>query len=59
MNNNILIVSSEQRRDSVIHIHVSSLSQTSLPPRLSGNTEQSSVYYTVGLCWLSILGYPF
>ena len=33
--NNVLVVSSGQRRDSAIHIHVSILSQTLLPSRLA------------------------
>ena len=48
------MVSGEQRRDSVIHIQVSILPQTPLPPRLTHNIEQSSLCYTVGPCWLSI-----
>ena len=53
--NNVVIVSGEQRRDSAIHIHVSVLPQTPLPSRLPHNTEQSSLCFTVGPCWLSIL----
>ena len=45
--NNVVIVSGEQQRGSAIHIHVSILPQTSLPPRLPRNTEQSSLSYTV------------
>ena len=41
-----MIVSGAQPRDSVIHIHVSVLSQTALLSRLPGNTEQSSVLYS-------------
>ena len=33
--NNVVIVSGELRKDSVIHIHVSILPQTPLPPRLA------------------------
>ena len=36
-------------------IYVSLLPQTSLPSRLLHNSEQSSMCYTVGPCWLSIL----
>ena len=50
-----LIVSDEQWRDSAIHIHVSILPQTPLPSRLPHNTDQSSICYTVGPCWLFIL----
>ena len=38
-----------------IHIYVSILPQTFLPSRLPRNTEQISLCYTVGPCWLSIL----
>ena len=37
------------------HIHVSILPQTLLPFTLPYNTEQSSLCYPVGYCWLSIL----
>ena len=53
--NNVVIVSGAQQRDSAIHIHVSILFQTPLPPRLPHNIKQSSLYYIVGPCWLSIL----
>jgi len=53
--NNVVIVSGAQQRDSAIHIHISILFQTPLPPRLPHNIEQSSLYYIVGPCWLSIL----
>ena len=49
------IISSEQQRDSAIHICVSILPQNPLPSRLPHNTEQSSMCCTIGLCWLSIL----
>ena len=52
---NIVIVSGEQRRNSAMHIHVSILPQTPLPTRLLHNIEQSSIFYTLGPCWLSIL----
>ena len=38
-----------------MHIHVSILLQTPLLSRVPHNTEQSSLCYTVGPCWLSIL----
>ena len=38
-----------------VHIHVSILFQVLLPFRLLQNMEESSLCYTVGLCWLSIL----
>ena len=53
--NNVVIVSGEQRRDSAIHMHVSVLPQTPFPSRLPCNTEQSSLCFTVGPCWSSIL----
>ena len=52
--NNGVIFASEQCKDSAIHIHVSILPQP-LPSRLPYNTVQSSMCYTVGPCWLSIL----
>ena len=53
--NNVVIVSGAQQSDSVVHIHVPILPQTPLPSRLPHNTEQNSLCYTVGLCWLPIL----
>ena len=53
--NNIVIVSGEQWRDSDMHIHISILPQTLLPSKLPHSIEQSSMCYTVGPCWLSIL----
>ena len=38
-----------------MHIHVLILPQTPLPFRLPHNTEQSSMCYREGPCWLSIL----
>ena len=38
-----------------MHIHVSILPKTPFPSRLAQNIEQSSMCYTVGFCWLSIL----
>ena len=46
-----MIVSGEQGRTSALQIRVSILPQTP-PPH---NTEHSSMCYTVGPCWLSIL----
>ena len=51
----ILIASGEQQMDSAIHVHVSIVPQIPPSSSLLRNIEQSSVYYTVGLCWLSIL----
>ena len=53
--NKIVIFSSEQQRDSAIHIHVSVLPQTPFISRLPHNIEQSSLCYTLSPCWLSIL----
>ena len=54
-----MLVSGVQQRDSVIYIHVSILFQILFPFRLLHNIEQSSLCYTVGPCWLSILFYLF
>ena len=48
------MVSGARQRDSAIHTHVSILLQTPVPSRLPHNSEQSSLCYTVGPCWLSI-----
>ena len=53
--NNVVIIPDEQQRDSAIHIQISILPQTPFPSRLAYSTEQSSMCYTVGPCWLSIL----
>ena len=53
--NNVVLVSGVQQSDSVIHIHVAILFQILIPCRLLHNSEQSSLCYTVGPCWLSIL----
>ena len=55
MINNVVLVSGVQQSDSVIHIHVPILFQIIFPFRLLYNIEQSSLCYTVGPCWLSIL----
>ena len=55
MINNVVLVSDIQQSDSVIHIHVSILFQILFLIRLLQNIEQSSLCYTVGPCWLSIL----
>ena len=52
---NAVIISNEQQRDSAIHIYLSILPRTPLPSRLPYNIEQSSLCYTRGPCWLSIL----
>ena len=52
---NFVIVSGGQQRDLAISIHVSNPPQIPLPSRLPHNIEQSSLCYTIGPCWLSIL----
>ena len=52
---NVFLVSGVQQSDSVIHTDISILFQTLFPYRLLQNTEQSSLCYTAGTCWLSIL----
>ena len=52
--NKAVIVSGGQQRNSVIHIHVSILPQTSLQSRLPHNIEESSMCHTVGPHWLAI-----
>ena len=56
--NNVDVVSGEQQSDSTIHIHVSILPQDPLPSGLPYNIEQSSMCYTTGPCWISILNVP-
>ena len=51
----MLLVSGVQQSDTVIHIHVSILFQILFPFRLLQSIEQSSLCYTVGPCWFSIL----
>ena len=55
MIDNVVLVSGVQKSDSVIHIHVSVLFQILFRFRLLHYIEQSSLCYTVGPCWLSIL----
>ena len=54
---NIVLVSSVQQINSVIHIHISILFQILFPFRLLQDIEQSSLCYTVGPCWLSVFKY--
>ena len=51
----VVLVLGAQQSDSGIHIHISILLQIIFPYRLLQNIEQSSLYYTVGPCWLPIL----
>ena len=53
--NNVMLVSVVQQSDSVIHIHISILFQTLFPFKLLHNIKQSSLCFTVGPCWFSIL----
>ena len=50
MINNVVLVSGVKQSDSVTHIHVSLLFQVVFPL-----DHYSSLCYTVGPCWLSIL----
>ena len=50
-----MIASSRPKSNSATHIHVSILPQSPLLSRLPHNSEQSSLCYKVGPCWLSIL----
>ena len=49
---NVVLLSSVQQSDSVIHMHISILSQIIFPYRLLQNTEKSSLCYTLGPCCL-------
>ena len=51
---NVLLVSDVQHTDSVIHIHTFIIFQVLFPYRFLQNTEQSSLCYIGGPCWLSI-----
>ena len=51
--NNVVIISGEQWRGSVIHMHVFILPK--LLSSLAHHTEQSSMCCIIGPCWLSIL----
>ena len=55
MIDNVMLVSGVQQSDSVIHTHVCTLFQVLFPFKLLQSIEQSSLGYTVGPCWLSIL----
>ena len=55
IDNVVMIVSGVQQSDSVICIHVSILFQIAFPFKLLHNIELSSLRYTAGPCWLSIL----
>lgn len=53
--NDVISASGVQQTESVTYTHVSLLFQTLFPPRSLQNTEQSSLRYTAGPCWLHIL----
>ena len=55
MINNVVLVSGVQQSDSVRHTHVFILFQILFPFRLLHNIERSSLCYTVGPFWVSIL----
>ena len=55
MFNNGVFVSAVQQRESVIYIHASTLSKILFPYRSLQNIELSSLYDTLGPCWLSML----
>ena len=50
-----MLITGVQQRDSVIPLQVSILFQLLFPFKLLQNIESSSLCYTVGPCWLSIL----
>ena len=51
----VVLVSSVEQSDSIIHIHIFILFQILFPYKLLQNTEYHSLCYTVDPCWLSIL----
>ena len=52
----LVIDSGEKQRDSALHIHVFIPIHVSKRPFLPGfHIEQNSMFYTIDLCWLSIL----
>ena len=55
LTNNAVLISGVQKSNSVVHIHVAVIFQILFPYRLLQSTEQSSLCYTVGSCWLSIV----
>jgi len=57
--NSVVLVSGVQQSDSVIRRHVFTLFEILLPFQLLQSIEQSSLYFTAGPCWLSILAPSF
>ena len=53
--NSVLMVSGGQPRSSATHIHKSILPQTPLSSRLPRDIELSSLCWTAGPCWFSML----
>ena len=51
----VVVVLGGQQRNPAIHIHVSILLQAFFPSGLPHSTQQSTLWYTIGPCWLSIL----
>ena len=50
-----MLISGGQQSDSLVRIHAFLLCEVLFPYRLFQNIAQSSLYYTVGPCWSSIL----
>ena len=50
-----VLISGGQQSDSLVRIHAFLLCEVLFPYRLFQNIAQSSLYYTVGPCWSSIL----
>ena len=55
MINSVVLVSGIKQSEIVIHTHAPILLHILFLFRLLHNIEQSSLCYTVGLCWLSTL----
>ena len=51
----VVLVSGVQQSNLVTHTHVSIRFQILFPSRSLQSIEDSSLYYTIGPCWLSIL----
>ena len=57
--NNVVMTSGVQQSGSVIHMYLSILFHILFPFNLLHNIKQSSMFYEVGPCWLSILFFLF
>ena len=53
--NNVVLVSGARQTNSVLHIFVSTAFQILFPFRLLRNIKQSSLHWTAGPCWFSML----